>query len=166
MILSILTVHSFDRVLRRHEREALLHHPSTWDPVYRAELEASRAFPRDRRSRRAYSPVSVASRRPLRPMTPDSLDDISLSRHTSHADPTMYASLHVRNSSRYSSSTRSRRRSDLHSFEEVPEDTPPLPEKAHALKGVGQVDWDHILLPSLRFDELSSPLSSTSSVHL
>lgn len=59
---------SFGRVVRRHEREAILQHPSAWDPVYRAELEASHAFARGR-SRRAYSPISVVSRVPRRAHT-------------------------------------------------------------------------------------------------
>lgn len=36
-LISCLTVHSFSRVVARHEREALLEHPSTWDPALRAE---------------------------------------------------------------------------------------------------------------------------------
>lgn len=56
-------MHSFSRVIQRHEREAILQHPSAWDPIYRAELEASRVF-RQGRLRRAFSPVSVVSRRP------------------------------------------------------------------------------------------------------
>ncbi|KAI0079570.1 hypothetical protein K474DRAFT_1617326 [Panus rudis PR-1116 ss-1] len=62
-IVSIFTMDSFGRVYRRHEKEAILQHPSAWDPIYRAELEASRAFNQGR-PRRAYSPVSVISRHP------------------------------------------------------------------------------------------------------
>lgn len=36
-ILSLLVVHSFGRVVARHEREALLQHPSAWDPLYYVE---------------------------------------------------------------------------------------------------------------------------------
>lgn len=31
-VISILNIHSFGRVVRRHEREAILQHPSAWDP--------------------------------------------------------------------------------------------------------------------------------------
>lgn len=58
----MLTMHSFDRVVRRHEQEAILQHPSTWDPMYRAELEASRALRQDR-ARRVVSTVPPAPRR-------------------------------------------------------------------------------------------------------
>lgn len=63
--MSVFTMHSFGRVVRRHEREAILQHPSAWDPMYRAELEASRAF-RQGNMRRPFSPISTISRRPLR----------------------------------------------------------------------------------------------------
>ncbi|KAL5534455.1 hypothetical protein ACEPAG_917 [Sanghuangporus baumii] len=36
-ILSLLVMQSFRRVVQRHEREALLQHPSTWDPLYHVE---------------------------------------------------------------------------------------------------------------------------------
>ncbi|KAK7694521.1 hypothetical protein QCA50_001707 [Cerrena zonata] len=65
IIISAFTMHSFSRVVRRHEREAILQHPSAWDPMYRAELEAAKVF-RQGRPRRAFSPVSVVSRRPRR----------------------------------------------------------------------------------------------------
>ena len=53
---AMLTMHSFGRVVRRHEQEAILQHPSTWDMVYRAELEASKALRQDR-ARRANSTI-------------------------------------------------------------------------------------------------------------
>ncbi|KAI0704932.1 hypothetical protein BC835DRAFT_1410268 [Cytidiella melzeri] len=61
ILLCIFTFGSFGEVVRRHERDAILQHPSAWDPMYRAELEASRAFATGQ-SRRPYSPVSVLSR--------------------------------------------------------------------------------------------------------
>ncbi|KAJ3554697.1 hypothetical protein NM688_g2969 [Phlebia brevispora] len=73
-VVSLFTMHSFSRVVRRHEHEAILQHPTAWDPVYRAELEASRAFNGGRRGR-MYSPVSVASRRPKRTRPPDPFED-------------------------------------------------------------------------------------------
>ncbi|CAL1696081.1 unnamed protein product [Somion occarium] len=65
VIVSAFTMNSFSRVVRRHEREAVLQHPSAWDPMYRAELEASRVFQQGL-SRRTFSSVSVISRRPRR----------------------------------------------------------------------------------------------------
>ncbi|KAH8100620.1 hypothetical protein BXZ70DRAFT_938071 [Cristinia sonorae] len=61
-IASLFTMHSFDRVVRRHEQEALLQHPSTWDPIYRAEMEATRALRQDR-ARRAASTAPPSPRR-------------------------------------------------------------------------------------------------------
>jgi len=65
MVVSFCTMQSFSRVVRRHEREAILSHPSAWDPMYRAELEAARAFHHGN-PRRPLSPISVMSRQPLR----------------------------------------------------------------------------------------------------
>ncbi|KAL4243540.1 hypothetical protein ABKN59_001109 [Abortiporus biennis] len=65
MIVSFFTMQSFSRVVRRHDREAILQHPSAWDPIYRAELEASRAFHQGN-SRRPLSPISVVSRQQRR----------------------------------------------------------------------------------------------------
>lgn len=56
IVTAMLTMHSFDRVVRRHEQEAILQQPATWDPIYRAELEASRALRQDR-ARRANSTI-------------------------------------------------------------------------------------------------------------
>ncbi|KAF7791960.1 hypothetical protein EIP86_002986 [Pleurotus ostreatoroseus] len=76
-VVSLFTMHSFSRVVRRHEHEAILQHPSAWDPIYRAELEAARAFKSSSRARPAYSPVSVMSRRPTRrgPLPTDPFED-------------------------------------------------------------------------------------------
>ncbi|KAI0348654.1 hypothetical protein BDW22DRAFT_112554 [Trametopsis cervina] len=68
LLLSIFSMGSFGRVVRRHERDALLQHPAAWDLMYRAELEASRAFASGR-TRRPYSPISVVSRTPHRAPT-------------------------------------------------------------------------------------------------
>lgn len=82
-IVSALTMHSFSRVVRRHEREAILQHPSAWDPTYRAEQEVARTFQRGRHARRGLSPVSAASHwRPRRRQ--GSLDSMGLSEHSSH----------------------------------------------------------------------------------
>ncbi|OCH96527.1 hypothetical protein OBBRIDRAFT_787084 [Obba rivulosa] len=66
VLISLLTMYSFNRVVRRNEEEAILQHPSAWDPIYRAELEAAKAF-RQTSARRAWSPVSVVTQwRPRR----------------------------------------------------------------------------------------------------
>ncbi|TCD66368.1 hypothetical protein EIP91_001417 [Steccherinum ochraceum] len=64
-IAAILTMHSFERVIRRHEQEAILQHPSTWDPVFKAELEASKALRQDR-ARRAASTIPTVPPTPRR----------------------------------------------------------------------------------------------------
>ena len=61
--------------MRRHDREAILQNPTAWDPIYRAELEAARAFRKVRLGRRTYSPVSVSSRRPRDTATSDPFED-------------------------------------------------------------------------------------------
>jgi len=45
-IISILVIHSFGRVVRRHEKEALLQHPSTWWPERHRSPYSRRAFSR------------------------------------------------------------------------------------------------------------------------
>lgn len=47
-------MNSFARVIQRHEREALLHHPSAWDPLYHVEKATNGSV------RRALSTASVA----------------------------------------------------------------------------------------------------------
>lgn len=65
-ILSLLVIHSFGRVVARHEREALLQHPSAWDPLYYVEKATNGSI------RRALSSASVASnpRRNLKTVDP------------------------------------------------------------------------------------------------
>jgi hypothetical protein len=46
-IISLLAIHSFGRVVRRHERDALLQHPLTCDVLVRAEALGSGKKPRD-----------------------------------------------------------------------------------------------------------------------
>ncbi|KAH9946797.1 hypothetical protein B0H21DRAFT_741818 [Amylocystis lapponica] len=79
LLVSVFTVHSFDRVVRRHEHEALLKHPSTWDASHRAELEASKAL-REKRARRPASTISVVSE--WRPQPRDSRNNSSESFRT------------------------------------------------------------------------------------
>ncbi|KAH8120095.1 hypothetical protein DFH11DRAFT_1500099, partial [Phellopilus nigrolimitatus] len=56
-ILSLLVLHSSGRVVERHEREALLQHPSAWDPLYHVE----KATNGNVRHAYALSSASVAS---------------------------------------------------------------------------------------------------------
>ncbi|KAI0757119.1 hypothetical protein C8Q80DRAFT_78385 [Daedaleopsis nitida] len=61
VIISMCTMHSFSRVAHRHEREAWLQDPANWRSMpHHAEVEDVSAL-RPRNSRRAWSPVSVAS---------------------------------------------------------------------------------------------------------
>ena len=54
-ILSLLVISSFGRVVERHEREAMMQNPSTWEPLYKVE-EATHG-----KVRRGISSASVAS---------------------------------------------------------------------------------------------------------
>ncbi|KAJ7783561.1 hypothetical protein DFH07DRAFT_995789 [Mycena maculata] len=44
-VISILVIHSFGRVIRRHEKDALFQHPSAWSPVNHRSPFSRRAFP-------------------------------------------------------------------------------------------------------------------------
>ncbi|KAL6302229.1 hypothetical protein BKA93DRAFT_411100 [Sparassis latifolia] len=59
VLISALTMHSFSRVIRRHEYDAAIQHPSAWTSPY---LEASSASRRNH----ARSPVGVTQFRPRR----------------------------------------------------------------------------------------------------
>lgn len=81
-------MHSFRRVVRRHERETILQHPAAWDPLYRAQLEAARAFNNGSRSRRDYSPISFTSSRPTqRRPTSDPFEDFVLDTSSARFEP-------------------------------------------------------------------------------
>ncbi|TFK94321.1 hypothetical protein K466DRAFT_571918 [Polyporus arcularius HHB13444] len=60
VIISFCTMHTFGRVAHRHEREAWLQDPANWKPIHHAQIEDETAL-RPKNSRRAWSPVSVAS---------------------------------------------------------------------------------------------------------
>lgn len=66
-ILSLLVIHSFGRVIKRLEREAIIQHPSTWDPIYHVEKATNGIV------RPGLSSASVASNpfrgRPLADLT-------------------------------------------------------------------------------------------------
>lgn len=67
-ILSLLVMNSFDHVVERSEREALVQHPSAWDPLYHVEKATNGDV------RRVLSSVSVASN-PRRNRSTVDLDD-------------------------------------------------------------------------------------------
>ncbi|KAF7436959.1 hypothetical protein PC9H_003793 [Pleurotus ostreatus] len=61
-VISALAIHSFGRVVRRNERDAILQHPTTWDSALSADKATAEAYCRGR-CRRPWTPVSVASHR-------------------------------------------------------------------------------------------------------
>ncbi|KAJ8456314.1 hypothetical protein ONZ45_g18772 [Pleurotus djamor] len=64
-VISVLAIHSFGRVVKRNERDALLHHPTMWDSALSADKATAEVYGQSR-FRRPWTPVSVAShRRPL-----------------------------------------------------------------------------------------------------
>lgn len=73
--MSAFTMQSFKRVIRRHDREAILQHPTAWDSVYRANQVARRATNRGYRARSNRSPANVAPRRQTRPISDDPFED-------------------------------------------------------------------------------------------
>lgn len=68
-MLSLTVMNSFARVIQRHEREALLQHPSAWDPLYHVEKATNGDV------RRALSTASVASNPYRARSTIEVLDD-------------------------------------------------------------------------------------------
>jgi hypothetical protein len=72
---SSFTMQSFKRVVRRHDREAILQHPTAWDSVYRANQAARRVTNRDYRARSSHSPVDVAPRHRTRSILDDPFED-------------------------------------------------------------------------------------------
>ena len=62
IVISAFTMHSFKRVVRRHDREAILQHPTVWNPLYQADHVARRAMNAGHRVQRSRSPVSLRSR--------------------------------------------------------------------------------------------------------
>jgi hypothetical protein len=55
-LISLLSIHSFGRVVKRHEKEALLQHPSTWEYSPRSDSSHNHL-----RQRRAWSPTATSS---------------------------------------------------------------------------------------------------------
>ncbi|TFK57312.1 hypothetical protein OE88DRAFT_1730691 [Heliocybe sulcata] len=66
LAMSLLVVHSFSRVVRRHEREALLQQPASWDPMYRAEEALISSRQQHPESWRYWSDDHGPHRRPSR----------------------------------------------------------------------------------------------------
>jgi len=66
-IISLLAVHSFGRVVRRHEIEAMRQHPWSWNPNIPADIRNSEPFRQQPRPRRPWSPPhSITSHRRVR----------------------------------------------------------------------------------------------------
>lgn len=71
VIISLFTMHSFSRVIRRHELESVLQHPAAWDRMLRTDGDYSKVFygsgqRRTRSSRNSSSPSCprIQSNRP------------------------------------------------------------------------------------------------------
>jgi len=65
-VISVLAVHSFGRVIHRHEIEAMMQHPWSWDPSFQTDRRALEP-PRRPRSSSPWSPkISITSRRARR----------------------------------------------------------------------------------------------------
>ncbi|KII93201.1 hypothetical protein PLICRDRAFT_35385 [Plicaturopsis crispa FD-325 SS-3] len=60
IIISVFAMHSFSRVIRRHEHDALLQHPSAWNNVPPPRL-SEKAHPQEGRLRGLRSPMSIGS---------------------------------------------------------------------------------------------------------
>ncbi|KDQ63763.1 hypothetical protein JAAARDRAFT_65765 [Jaapia argillacea MUCL 33604] len=65
-LMSLLVVHSFGRVVRRHEREAILMHPASWDRVLRNERSVQQILCEDRQDRWRRADSVQCGRRPAR----------------------------------------------------------------------------------------------------
>ncbi|THH03230.1 hypothetical protein EW145_g6425 [Phellinidium pouzarii] len=72
-ILSLLVIHNFGRVVERHEREALLQNPSSWDHLYHKEKIAGETSRHD---------FDIASKSKRKTPSSDSLHD-----EDNHANP-------------------------------------------------------------------------------
>ena len=149
-------MHSFRRVVRRHEREAILKHPAAWDHLYRAQVEASRAFKNGPRARRAaYSPISVNFSRTMhRRRASDPFEDFTLDASASGFNP-VPQNRHSLERSRSPYSERSRQSShdsnsvlseEALSYEEPSEEVDLTALPLHVGRG-----WDSpVPLPSVR----------------
>lgn len=79
--MSLLVIHNFGRVVARHEREAILQHPSAWDPMRKAD-RAINTTSRLGGPPRAWSPVSIPTRPHTRHSRPtESRDAVSDTLH-------------------------------------------------------------------------------------
>ncbi|KAH7915378.1 hypothetical protein BJ138DRAFT_1055011 [Hygrophoropsis aurantiaca] len=82
-IISCLAMHSFSRVIRRHENEALRQRPDAWNHTIYTDRSTAELL-RDRRSRLPRSSGALSSRMRTRPVVPNSRrDDLSESIHDS-----------------------------------------------------------------------------------
>lgn len=79
-VISLLGIHSFGRVVHRHEIEATLQHPWSWEPSFRTDQQKADVL-RQSKSRRPWSPpISITSRRGRRSVATSPHDE-------DHGDP-------------------------------------------------------------------------------
>lgn len=71
IFISAFTMHSFSRVVRRHEREAILQSAAVWNPVYRAESRSRRVVPPRKNTDNPFSRADVTPK----PQPPARLSD-------------------------------------------------------------------------------------------
>lgn len=65
-VISLLSIHSFGRVVHRHEIEAMLQHPWSWEPSFQTDQRKVNTLQQSK-SRRPWSPpLSITSRRARR----------------------------------------------------------------------------------------------------
>jgi hypothetical protein len=65
-VVSLLAVHSFGRVIKRHEIEAMMQHPWSWDRSFQPDRRGMETSRRARRSQPWSSTISISSRRSRR----------------------------------------------------------------------------------------------------
>lgn len=62
-VVSCLIIHSFSRVVRRHEDEDLIRRVTAWDPTWRTRPASTYSYGRARNPSRPWTPASGASQR-------------------------------------------------------------------------------------------------------
>ncbi|OSX67679.1 hypothetical protein POSPLADRAFT_1072487 [Postia placenta MAD-698-R-SB12] len=91
IFVTLFTMHSFERVVHRHELEAVLQHPAAWDRILHSETDHAKVF-FEKRSRRSKSP-KVRTGSALRPRhREEPSDDFDASMHTAF-DPSADTSM-------------------------------------------------------------------------
>lgn len=91
IFVTLFTMHSFERVVHRHELEAVLQHPAAWDRILHSETDHAKVF-FEKRSRRSKSP-KIRTGSALRPRhREEPSDDFDASMHTAF-DPSVDTSM-------------------------------------------------------------------------